>query len=181
LHEVTTGLIEEFNSNCLGITRILDLWGFASIFVQYADADEIVAIPLPQNTEESIIGGQSPMSLIRHIERERGDVPAGQMIPFLISSDTGLLYCGRPIKRIMMTAEKQRRIWEPKTRFFAYDEVHPNRAQRGIAIISDFSMDPARKGRLTLVISPDPENVSGRFARLAGQFEFFEAPVGSSD
>jgi hypothetical protein len=45
LHEVTTGLIGEFNSNCLGITRILDLWWFASIFVQYADPDEIVAIP----------------------------------------------------------------------------------------------------------------------------------------
>ena len=64
LHAVPTGLFEGFNSDCLGITRIYDLWWFASIFVQYADADEIMAIPVPQNTEENIFGGGSPMSLI---------------------------------------------------------------------------------------------------------------------
>jgi hypothetical protein len=61
LHAVPTGLFEGLDSNCLGITRIQDLWGFASIFVQYADADEIVAIPLPQNMEENIFGGGSPV------------------------------------------------------------------------------------------------------------------------
>jgi hypothetical protein len=38
-----------------------------------------------------------------------------------------------------------------------------------------------RQGRLTLVISPDPENLSGRFARIAGQFEIFEVAAGSSE
>jgi hypothetical protein len=72
----------------------------------------------------------------------------------------------------MITAEKHRRIWDPKSHFFAYDEVFPNRLQRGIAIISNFKVDEAREGRLTLVISPDPGNVIGREAHLAGQFEF---------
>jgi hypothetical protein len=44
LHEVETGFIERVNSTCLGIKRALTLWWIASIFVQYADADEIVHV-----------------------------------------------------------------------------------------------------------------------------------------
>lgn len=72
----------------------------------------------------------------------------------------------------MMTAEKQKRIWDPKAHFFTYEEVYPNRLQRGTAVISDFRVDDAREGRLTLVISLDPNNVSGMNAQLAGQIKF---------
>lgn len=39
-------------------------------------------------------------------------------------------------------------------------------------MVSEFRLDAARLGSLTLVISPDPTNVSGGNAHLAGQFEF---------
>jgi hypothetical protein len=73
---------------------------------------------------------------------------------------------------VVIFAEKQRRIWEPKTRFFAYSGVYPVRGQQGIAIISNFKLDVNRNGRLILVLLPDPENVSGNYAKIAGQFEF---------
>jgi hypothetical protein len=69
-------------------------------------------------------------------------------------------------------AEKQRQIWEPKTRFFAYSGVYPMRGQQGIAAISEFKVDNNRTGTLTLVLLPDPENITGREVKLAGQFEF---------
>src|SRR5271157_5019380 len=44
LHETETGLIEKFNSTCLGTVRIFEPWGFAGIFVQFGDKDEIGAV-----------------------------------------------------------------------------------------------------------------------------------------
>jgi hypothetical protein len=79
LHEVDTGFIEQVDSTCLGITRILDQWWFASIFVQYGDADEVATVELGQlpNTEENIFGQESPMSLIRFVEKQQGERPSG--------------------------------------------------------------------------------------------------------
>ncbi|MBV8097116.1 MAG: hypothetical protein JO110_28505 [Acetobacteraceae bacterium] len=112
------------------------------------------------------------MDLVRFVEREQGEPPSGQMNAFLILAEGSLRLSGRPVKAIMMTAEKQKRIWDPKTQFFTYEEVYPNRSQKGIAVISEFKVDDQRDGKLTLVISPDPNNTSGRHAQVAGQMEF---------
>jgi hypothetical protein len=174
LHETQTGFLERINSTCLGITRIYDTTWFAAILVQFADADEIKLINLQGlNTEEKIFGGQSPMDLVRLNEAQSGGPVPGTMHTLIYEGIEGALsFDGRPLSRIIITYEKQRRIWEPQTRFYAYDEVHPNLGQKGIAIISTFRVDEARTGKLTLVISPDPEKVTGNYARIAGQFEF---------
>ncbi len=177
LHETETGFIERINSTCLGMARIYDLFWFASIFVQFADADEIKNIQLQGlDTESNVFGSASPMDLIREMEAQHGSIPAGTMhaCTVNVSEETPLSYEGRPIKRILITSEKQRRIWEPVTHFYAYDEVHPNRGQRGIAIVSTFRVDESKTGKLTLVISPDPQKTTGNYARIAGQFEFIE-------
>jgi hypothetical protein len=102
---------------------------------------------------------------------EEADIPPGKIGTFVFQF-TNLSYAGRMLNRIIILAEKQRRIWEPKTRFFAYAGVYPIRGQQGIAFISDFRVDFNRSGRLVLVLLPDPENVSGNMVRIAGQFEF---------
>jgi hypothetical protein len=174
LREVETAFIAQINSTFLGPTRVWDKWWFASVFVQYADVDEIRAINLQQilNYEDRVFGSASLLDLIQVVEKERGDLPSGQLNTFTITSDGGLSYCQRPIKCVMITAEKQRRIWNPKATFFAYEEVYPHRSERGIAVVSQFRLDDARLGRLVLVISPDATNESGRNVHLAGQFEF---------
>ena len=86
-----------------------------------------------------------------------------------------LSYEARPLKRVLFTSEKQRRLWEPVTHFYAYDEVYPTRGQRGIAIVSTFRVDQSKTGELTLVISPDPEKTTGNYARIAGQFVFWDS------
>jgi hypothetical protein len=172
LHGAETGFIERINSTCLGMVRVLDLWWFASIFVQYADADEIETLDLKDlDTEASIFGTASPMSLIRHCEMVVGAFPAGWR-NLNIETASELSYRSRPLKRILITAEKQRRIWEPRTQYYGYDEVHPNPMQKGIAIVSAFRLDASRYGKMKLVISPDLDNANGGNARLAGQFEF---------
>jgi len=173
LHEVETGFIERINATCLGLNRILDLWWLASIFVQYADADEIGRVETNGlDVEAPIFGAESAMGLIRLSEARGGDIAPGQMHALMVDVGDGLTYDGRPLKRVLLTAEKQRRMWEPKTLFFAYEEIHPNKSQRGIAIISTFRLDVLRSGRMTLVISPDDDNAAGGNVRLAGQFEF---------
>jgi hypothetical protein len=157
----------------LGITRIFDLWWFASIFVQYADADEIDRVELSGvDTEANIFGATSPMGLIRHVEAQHGDISPGGMHALALSIVQPLTFGGRPIKRVLITAEKQRRIWDPATHFYAYEEMHPSKMQKGIAIVTTFRVDLSRTGTLTLVILPDPEDATGRKARVAGQFEF---------
>jgi hypothetical protein len=176
LHETETGFIKRINSTCLGVVRVLEVWWFASIFVQYADVDEIKNLGLHGlDTDAKVFGAASPMDLIRHTESQHGSIPAGSMHACTVDvSEAGLSYEGRPLKRILITAEKQRRIWEPVTHFYAYEEVHPNCGQRGIAIVSTFRVDVSRTGKLTLVISPDPEKTTGNYAKVAGQFEFRE-------
>jgi hypothetical protein len=173
LHPVETALIERFNSTCLGLTRVWEQWWFASILVQYADDREIAFVPLPADYDEKIFGPVSPMDLIREVENIGGSTPPGLMKTFNVDvTQVPLSYSNRPLRRVVIVAEKQRRIWQPKTRFFAYDSVYPSRGQQGVAIISEFRFDLDRKGTLSLVIVPDPENVSGNEAKIAGQFEF---------
>ncbi len=176
LHEVETGLIERINATCVGVTRILDFWWFASIFVQYADVDEIKGVELQGlDTEAKIFGVESPMGLIRQMEGEHGELPAGTVRALAVEECQAVLsYNGHPVKRVLITAEKPRRIWEPLTHFYAYEEVHPALGQRGIAIISTFRVDGSKSGTLTLVISPDAEKTTGNYARIALQFEFVE-------
>jgi hypothetical protein len=180
LHEVETGVIERINSTCLGVTRILDIWWFASAFVQFADANEVRGVNIHKLDTESPIFEATPnrggsatslMGLIRQGESSRGEVTSGDMLPFIVDVDSTLSFAGRPLKRILITAEKQRRIWEPNTRFYAYEEQHPNSTQRGIAIVSTFRVDYSRTGTLTLVITPDEAGTAGS-ARVAGQFQF---------
>ena len=64
------------------------------------------------------------MSLIRGCELEGGEVPAGQMYPFSISV-VGASYGGRPVQRILVTAEKQRRIWGRRPDFFRTTRFTP--------------------------------------------------------
>jgi hypothetical protein len=174
LHETEAGLVERFNSTILGIVRVNDAFWFASILVQFADADEIKPVKLQGlDTEAKIFGPTSPMGIIRYFEAHVGVQRTGSMETLVCdTTQAGFSYEGRPLKRIIIVSEKHRRIWEPVTRFYTYDEVHPNPDQRGIAIISTFRVDEARTGKLTLVISPDPEKVTGNYARIAGQFEF---------
>jgi Helix-turn-helix domain len=173
LRQVETGFIRQIESTVLGTTRMWDKWWFASIFVQYGDTGEIVALESQHDYEEKIFGPASPMDLVRVVEKDQGDRPSGHFLTFIIISNGKLSYCQRPITHVMITAEKQRRIWHPKTRFFAYDEVYPNRSERGIAMVSEFRLDDARHGRMILVIKPDVDHVSGaRDAHIAGQFEF---------
>jgi hypothetical protein len=173
LHETESVFIADINSTLLGTTRVWDKWWFASIFVQYEGADEIAAVDFQKipTMEENIFGEASPIGLIERLVERHRNIPPGNMNIYIITCDDKLSYSGRPIKRVIITAEKQRRIWEPRTQFFAYDEVYPNRLQRGIAVISEFKWDDARVGRLTLVISPDTSHISGRGAHIAGQFE----------
>jgi hypothetical protein len=174
LHETEVGLLERFNSTCLGTVRVYDLFWFASIFAQFADADEIKPVNLQGlDYEAKIFETASPMDIIRRIETQVGSQLPGVMHAFICNiADPSVSYEGRPLKRVLITAEKQRRIWEPATRFYTYEEVHPNSGQRGIAVMSTFRVDEARTGTLTLVLSPDPERITGNYARFAGQFEF---------
>lgn len=173
LREVDTGYIKDIDSTFLGTTRVWNKWWFASIFVQYEDSDEIDVIEPQPDYETKIFGPASPMDLIRMVEKNQGNRPSGQMLTFRVKGNGKLSYRERPLKVVMITAEKQRRIWNPKAHFFAYDEVYPNRAARGIAMVSEFRWDDARSGTLILVISPDIDHVTGeRDARIAGQFEF---------
>jgi hypothetical protein len=177
LHPVETGLIERFNSTVLGLTRVWANWWFASIIVQYADDKEIDFVPLPSDAEEKIFALASPMDLIRHAETN-AITPAGVMktLNFNViqhdATQLQLSYSERPLRRVIIVVEKQIRIWQPKTHFFAYDGVYPSRGQQGVAIISQFRLDFDRNGTLTLVFVPDPENVSGNDIKMMGQFEF---------
>ena len=81
-------------------------------------------------------------------------------------------YAGRLLNYIIIVAEKQHRIWQPKTHFFIYDGVYPIRGQQGLAIIAEFQLDLDRNGVLTLVSVPDPKNLSGNHINITGQFEF---------
>ena len=113
------------------------------------------------------------MDLVRFNEANGGGQLTGNMHSIIFNAtDSGLSYEGRPVHRIIITSEKQRRTWEPVSRFYTYDEIHPKPGQRGIAMISTFRVDDKRNGRLTLVITPDPEQTTGNYARIAGQFEF---------
>lgn len=171
LHETQHGLIEKFNSTCLGIVRIYEPWWFIAIFVQFADKDEISAVQMNVNLnyEDKLFGTASPMDLVRNAESQ-GSFPPRMLSLIMDCTGAGLTYDNRLIKRVMIAAEKQRRIWEPKTRFYAYSGVYPTAGQQGIAIILDFKIDD-RSGRLILVIVPDPDNVAGNYASIAGQFE----------
>lgn len=173
LYEVETGWIEASGSTLLGITRMLDVWWFASIFVRYTDTNDVgyVRLETVPDTEEKIFGPASPMDLIRHAEKELGDQPSGRMNALCINAP-GLSYENRPIDWVMITAEKQRRIWDAATRFYSYKEVFPKNTQRGIAVISEFRVDASRSGALTLVIVPDPNVSAGNYANIAGQLEF---------
>ena len=100
LHETETGFIERINSTCLGMARIYDLFWFASIFVQFADADEIKNIQLQGlDTESNVFGSASPMDLIREMEAQHGSIPAGTMhaCTVNVSEETPLSYEGRPL------------------------------------------------------------------------------------
>lgn len=117
------------------------------------------------------------MELIHFVEQQQFTPPNGFPPDFrtfkMDCTKSNLSYEGRNIKRILIVAEKQRRIWTPNTRFFAYSGVHPMRGQQGIAVISDFRVDRNRSGRSILVSFPDPDNLSGNSMNIAGQFEFF--------
>jgi hypothetical protein len=85
-------------------------------------------------------------------------------------------YRERELKKVIIVAEKLRRVWEPRTQFFAFSGVYPVKGQRGIAAISTFRVDEQRSGTLNLVFLSDPESMSGggvKFVKVAGQFEFF--------
>ena len=112
------------------------------------------------------------MDLVMLFEEEKGNFPAGQMLPFIMRADIkdGLSYLQKPVDTLMLTVEKQRKISSSMQRFFAYSEVYPDSMRRGIAIIADFKADLIRKGRLTLAIFPTP---SGLDAGLVGQIEIF--------
>jgi hypothetical protein len=178
LHPIEIGVIERFNSACLGIVRVFDLWWFAAIMVQYADKDEIAGVPLDMapDQEAKIFGSASPMDLIRAAEAQltppSNGFPPGFSNIIIECAESKLIYNNRNLRRVIIVVEKQRRIWEPKTRFFAYSGIYPVRGQQGIAIISEFKLDLNRNGSLILVVLPDPENVSGNYAKMAGQFEF---------
>ena len=181
LHPTETGLIERFNATFLGIVHTLDIWSFASIIVQYADDSEIDVVPLQaiSSNEEKIFGSASPMDLVRWSEAHSDPVPPpGRMrtMNFRIDRNPLATYRDRELKRVIIVAEKLRRIWEPRTQFFAFSGVYPVKGQRGIAAISTFRVDEQRSGTLNLVFLPDPENMSGggvKSVRVAGQFEFF--------
>ena len=179
LHPTETGLIERFNATFLGIVHTLDLWRFASIIVQYADDSEIDVVPLQaiSSNEEKIFGSASPMDLVRWSEAHSDPVPPpGSMRTLTFDVNRQATYRDRELKRVIIVAEKQRRIWEPRTRFFAFSGFYPVRGQRGIAAISTFRVDEERSGTLTVVFLPDPENMSGgevKSVKVAGQFEFF--------
>jgi hypothetical protein len=147
----------------------LDVWWIASIFVQYSDADEIAHVPINGLDFEAPIfdGDTSVMGLIRDDEAN-GEARPGEMQSLILKLSPPLTY--EAAKRVLITAEKQRRIWDPKTRFYAYEELHPTSTQRGIAIVSTFNIDPSRIGTLTLVITPDEDNTRGGNVRIAGQF-----------
>jgi hypothetical protein len=172
LHQVESGSIERFHSTCLGIVRVWEPWGFAGIFVQFADKDEISGVEITPNFnfEEKLFGLASPMDLIRNAETE-GAFPPKMLSLIMECPNAGLTYNQRPIKRVIIAAEKQRRVWEPRTRFFTYSGIYPQIGQQGIAVISDFKLDFERNVRLTLVVVPDPDNVSGNQAKVAGQLE----------
>jgi len=177
LYPTATGLIERFNTTFLGIERVLDLWWFASIIVQYADDGELDIVPLETigSYEDKIFGPASPMDLVRLAEaHDSYPSAAGIMrtLNFSCSQSQQGTYKNRVLRRIILVAEKQRRIWEPKTRFFAYSGVYPVKGQRGIAAISTFRVDNDKSGTLTVVFLPDPDNISGREVKVAGQFEF---------
>jgi hypothetical protein len=127
LREVETGLIPQLNTTFLGPTRMWDKWWYASIFVQYADADEIVALNLQQalNNDDKIFGSASVLDLILMVQKEKGDLRSGELMTFIITCEGGLSYGGRPIKRVMITVEKQRRIWNPKTTFLPMTKYIP--------------------------------------------------------
>jgi hypothetical protein len=186
LHPTETGFIERFNATFLGIVHTLDLWSFASIIVQYADDSEIDVVPLQtlSSNEEKIFGSASPMDLVRWTEAQGDPVPPpGKMRTLNFGINRNPLdrnplatYRDRELKRVIIVAEKNRRIWEPRTRFFAFSGVYPVKGQRGIAAISTFRVDEQRSGTLTVVFLPDPENMSGgevKSVKVAGQFEFF--------
>ncbi len=173
LYKVETGFLKKFDVKTIDVKRVLNVWWFASILVQYDDDGEIENVTLPTDTTEKIFGAISPMGLIEYIEREQGERASGRMHTFVIrAKDQSLSYKDRIVKCVVMVAEKQKRIWNPKTLFFTYEEVYPQHSQRGIAVISEFAVDLSRQGKLVLVISPDENNLSGRNAKLSGQFEF---------
>jgi hypothetical protein len=46
------------------------------------------------------------------------------------------------------------------------------KGQQGIAVISEFKVDNNGTETLTLVLVLDPDNITGREVKVAGQFEF---------
>jgi hypothetical protein len=184
LHPTETGLIEQFNVTFLGIERTMDVWSILSIIVQYADDGEIDAVAANSNEEkifgqvspEKMIAQASPMDLVRYAEAQNGHPSATGLVRTLnfdcSRSVHEYTYRNRRLRRIIITGETHRRIWEPKTRLFSYSGVYPVKGQRGIAAISTFAVDTDRTGTLTVVFLPDPENISGKGIKVAGQFEF---------
>jgi hypothetical protein len=174
LYPAEKGHIEKFDATILGVDRVLDLWWFVAIMVQYADKDEIVTLPHQSysDTEAKIFGGTSPMDLVRFAEASsaQGGLASGQFHARIFDVlGHQMTYDNRALKRVILVAEKKRRIWEPKTQFFTYCGVFPEKGQKGIALISDFKVDADRDGRLILVLLPDPDNVGGGNIKLAGQ------------
>jgi hypothetical protein len=118
LHPTETGLIERFNATFLGIVGALDLWWFASIIVQYADDGQIDVVPLETigSYEEKIFGRASPMDLVCWAEAQDGHPSATgimRTLNFDCSQSLQGTYRNRVLRRIIIVAEKPRRIWEP--------------------------------------------------------------------
>jgi hypothetical protein len=79
LHPIEVGLIERFNSTCLGTVRVFDLWWLAAVLVQYADKDEIapISLDITSDQETKIFGSVSPMDLIRAAEAQLAPPSSG--------------------------------------------------------------------------------------------------------
>jgi hypothetical protein len=127
------------------------------------------------SNEEKIFGQVSPMDLVRIAQVWDGKPSATGIVKTLNfdwSHSPQLVYRNRVLRRVIIVGETHRRIWNPITRLFSYSGVYPIEGQRGIAAISTFAVDTDRTGTLTVVFLPDPENISGKGIKVAGQFEF---------
>jgi hypothetical protein len=158
--------------------------------VQYADDGEVEIVRLETMTsneekifgetmisnEGKIFGQASPMDLVRTAQSWDGHPSTTGILRTLNFDFRGspheLTYRNRLLRRVIIVGETHRRIWNPKTRLFSYSGVYPVEGQRGIAAISTFAVDTNRTGTLTVVFLPDPENISGKGIKIAGQFEF---------
>jgi hypothetical protein len=173
LHPVETGLIERFDTTCLGITRTWDNYWIRTVLVQFADDYRIehLSYDWDANPETKAFGTASVMDLVRNVESQRGNLPPGMHSIIINCNSINLNYKESKLQCVIIILEKVRKIWEPLTRFFAYSGVYPATGQQGLAIISDFKVDHLKTGKLILVVLPDLENLSGNHAMIAGQLE----------